>query len=227
MCGRFSQTWSYNDIRDYLLLNEGFDLEPSYNIAPSQDVAAVRLEEGRRRLISLHWGLIPFWANDRKISYRTLNARSETAHKSPAFRAAFRGRRCLIPASGFYEWDKKHGTKQPYFIYRTDEEPMTFAGLWEHWEDKEGKEIIESCTILTTEASEPVSSLHDRMPVILEPEDFDLWLNPEEHNITKLRNLMQPAAPGILSMHPVSKYINKAWNEGEKCIAPTEDDKPI
>lgn len=227
MCGRFSLTLSFKDLRDYFLLNEGFDPEARYNIAPSQDVAAVRLEQGERHLVSLHWGLIPFWADDRKIGYRTLNARSETAHKSPAFRAAFRGRRCLIPANGFYEWDKKHGTKQPYFIYRTDEKPMAFAGLWEHWEDKESKEIIESCTILTTEASDPVSRLHDRMPVILEPEEFDLWLDPGEHDIKKLRNLMQPTAPGILSMYPVSKYVNKAGNEGEKCIEPTEADKPI
>lgn len=220
MCGRFSQALSFKDLRDYFLLNEGFDPEPRYNIAPSQDVAAVRLEDGRRLLVSLRWGLIPFWADDPKIGYRTLNARSETAHKSPAFRAAFRGRRCLIPANGFYEWDKRHATKQPYFIYRTDEKPLALAGLWEHWEDKEGKEVIESCTILTTEASEPVAGLHDRMPVILEKEDFDLWLDPDEGRIEQLRALLHPAATGVLSMYPVSEYVNKAANQGEKCIEP-------
>jgi len=215
-------TFSSRDLHDYFHLDEAFAPDPRFNIAPSQDVAAVRQEEGRRRLVSLHWGLIPFWADDRKIGYRTLNARSETAHKSPAFRAAFHSRRCLIPADGFFEWDKKEGTKQPFFIHRTDERPMAFAGLWEHWEDKEGKEIIESCTILTTDASKPVASLHDRMPVILEPEDFDLWLDPQEQKIERLRDLLHPAAPGILSMYPVSRYVNKASNEGKECVEPIE-----
>jgi putative SOS response-associated peptidase YedK len=222
MCGRFSLTLSSEDLLEYFLLSEGYNLEPRYNIAPSQEITAVRLEEGQRRLVSLHWGLIPFWADDRKIGYRTINARSETAHKSPAFRAAFRSRRCLIPATGFFEWDKLQGSRQPFFIYRTDGKPMTFAGLWEHWEDKEGKEFIESCTILTTDAAEPVARLHDRMPVILEPGDFDLWLDPQEQNLEQLRNLMHPTEQGVLSMHPVSRYVNKAGNVGEKCLEPAE-----
>jgi putative SOS response-associated peptidase YedK len=225
MCGRFSLTLSSEDLREYFLLSEGYNLEPRYNIAPSQEITAVRLEEGQRRLVSLHWGLIPFWADDRKIGYRTINARSETAHKSPAFRAAFRSRRCLIPATGFFEWDKLQGSRQPFFIYRTDGKPMTFAGLWEHWEDKEGKEFIESCTILTTDAAEPVARLHDRMPVILEPGDFDLWLDPQEQNLEQLRNLMHPTEQGVLSMHPVSRYVNKAGNVGEKCLEPAEGSK--
>jgi putative SOS response-associated peptidase YedK len=225
MCGRFSLTLSSEDLLEYFLLSEGYNLEPRYNIAPSQEITAVRLEEGQRRLVSLHWGLIPFWADDRKIGYRTINARSETAHKSPAFRAAFRSRRCLIPATGFFEWDKLQGSRQPFFIYRTDGKPMTFAGLWEHWEDKEGKEFIESCTILTTDAAEPVARLHDRMPVILEPGDFDLWLDPQEQNLEQLRNLMHPTEQGVLSMHPVSRYVNKAGNEGEKCLEPAEGGK--
>jgi putative SOS response-associated peptidase YedK len=225
MCGRFSLTLSSEDLLEYFLLSEGYNLEPRYNIAPSQEITAVRLEEGQRRLVSLHWGLIPFWADDRKIGYRTINARSETAHKSPAFRAAFRSRRCLIPATGFFEWDKLQGSRQPFFIYRTDGKPMTFAGLWEHWEDKEGKEFIESCTILTTDAAEPVARLHDRMPVILEPGDFDLWLDPQEQNLEQLRNLMHPTEQGVLSMHPVSRYVNKAGNVGEKCLEPAEGSK--
>ncbi len=219
MCGRFSMTLSAKDLRDYFLLDEIFDPEPRYNIAPSTNVAAVRQEEGRRRLVSLHWGLIPFWADDRKISTRTFNARSETVHTKPAFRAAFRNRRCLIPADGFFEWDKKEGTRQPFFIHRTDEKALALAGLWEHWEDKQGAEVVESCTILTTEASDPVASLHDRMPVILEPEDFSLWLDPQEPQVERLRELLRPAAPGILSLYPVSKYVNKAGNEGKKCVA--------
>ena len=155
MCGRFSQTLSFQVLRDYFHLDGGFAPPPRYNIAPSQAIAAVRQEGDQRHLVTLHWGLIPFWAKDRKIGYKTLNARSETAHKTPSFRAAFRSRRCLIPASGFYEWDKKQGTKQPHFIHRADEQPLALAGLWNHWEDTEKGEMVESCTILTTAAAEP------------------------------------------------------------------------
>jgi putative SOS response-associated peptidase YedK len=220
MCGRFSLTYTDQDLLEYFQLARGLDLEPRYNIAPSQPVAAVRVDEGERRLVLLRWGLIPFWANDPKVGYKMINARAETAHKTPAFRAAFRGRRCLIPASGYYEWDKKGGSRQPYHILRADGQPMALAGLWEHWEGEEGKTVIESCTILTTAASEPVARLHDRMPVILEPEDFDRWLDPGEQRVERLRELLQPAAPGVLSMHPISPYVNKASNEGERCIEP-------
>jgi putative SOS response-associated peptidase YedK len=220
MCGRFSLTYTDQDLLEYFQLARGLDLEPRYNIAPSQPVAAVRVEEGERRLVLLRWGLIPFWANDPKVGYKMINARAETAHKTPAFRAAFRGRRCLIPASGYYEWDKKGGSRQPYHILRADGQPLALAGLWEHWEGKEGKTVIESCTILTTAASEPVARLHDRMPVILEPEDFYLWLDRGEQRVERLRELLEPAAPGVLNMVPVSPYVNKATNEGERCIEP-------
>ena len=220
MCGRFSLTYTDQDLLEYFQLARGLDLEPRYNIAPSQPVAAVRVEEGERRLVLLRWGLIPFWANDPKVGYKMINARAETAHKTPAFRAAFRGRRCLIPASGYYEWDKKGGSRQPYHILRADGQPMALAGLWEHWEGEEGKTVIESCTILTTAANEPVARLHDRMPVILGPEDFDLWLDPGEQRVERLRELLGPAAPGVLNMVPVSPYVNKATNEGERCIEP-------
>lgn len=224
MCGRYSLSLSSSDLSDYFhLVKAPPPLEPRYNIAPSQDVAVIREKEEERLLVMLHWGLIPFWANDTKIGYRTLNARSETAYKTPAFRAAFRSRRCLIPASGYFEWDKKDGTRQPYFIFRADGQPIAFAGLWEHWEEKEGKEVIDSCTILTTEASEPVANLHDRMPVILEPEDFDQWLDPHEQDVDHLRKLLRPAPPGILSMYPVSKYVNKATHEGQECVEPVEE----
>jgi putative SOS response-associated peptidase YedK len=223
MCGRFSQTLSFEILREYFNLDEGVAFPPRYNIAPSLDVNAVRQEEGQRRLVALHWGLIPFWAKDRKIGYKTLNARSETAHKTPSFRAAFRSRRCLIPASGFFEWEKIKGSKQPHFIYRVDEQPLALAGLWERWEDKEKGETVESCTILTTAASQPVAGLHDRMPVILEPEDFARWLDPKEQNVERLRQLLQPAAPGTLTHYPVSTYVNRADQEGPECIAPFKE----
>lgn len=220
MCGRFSLTFTSRDLGEYFHLKQDLPLIPRYNIAPSQYVAAIRREDGERILRELHWGLIPFWAKDRKIGYRTINARAETAHKSPSFREAFRSRRCLIPATGFYEWDKTGGSKQPYFIYPTNNKPMAFAGLWERWHDKEGEKVIESCTILTTAASTPVARLHNRMPVILKPENFDLWLDPEEHRVEPLRALLLPSAAEILAMYPVSRYVNKAANEGAQCLEP-------
>jgi len=215
-------TFSSKDLRAHFLLRECTVPEPRYNIAPPQDEVAIRVDEGQRRMVLLNWGLIPFWAKDRKIGYKTINARAETAHKTPSFRAAFRSRRCLIPASGYFEWDKKAATKQPYFIHRADDNPIAFAGLWEHWEDQGGNEVVESCTILTTNAAEPVAQLHDRMPVILEPEDFDLWLDTQEGHIERLQELLRPAAPGVLAMYPVSRYVNKAGNEGARCIEPVE-----
>jgi putative SOS response-associated peptidase YedK len=220
MCGRFSQTFSDRDLLEYFHLARSLSLEPRYNIAPSMEVAALREEEGGRRLVFLRWGLIPFWARDRKIGYRTLNARSETAHKTASFRAAFRSRRCLIPANGFYEWDKKGGTRQPWFIHRVDGRPLALAGLWERWQDPEGERVIESCTILTVSAAEPVARLHDRMPVILEPEGFDCWLDPAGQEVETLRGMLKPAATGVLSLYPVSPYVNKAGNEGAECIEP-------
>jgi len=223
MCGRFSQTFTWDDLLEFFhLVGSPLPIAPRYNVAPSQEVAAVRVAEGERRLVLLRWGLVPFWSRDPRIGYRMINARAETVHQAPAFRAAFRGRRCLIPAGGFYEWDKKGESRQPFYIRRADGQPLALAGLWERWEQKEGAEIIESCTILTTVAEGEVAKLHERMPVILEPEDFGLWLDPDEHGVERLRDLLQPAAPGVLNIFPVSTFVNKATNEGEKCIEPTE-----
>ena len=218
MCGRFTLILSPEDLAEYFGLAEVPSFGPRYNIAPSQEVAVVRVDEGKRRLVFLRWGLIPFWADDAKIGYKTINARAETVHKSPAFRAAFRNRRCVIPADSFYEWDHRAATRQPYRIARADGNPLAFAGLWEGWDEKDGKSVIESCTILTTESSEPVASLHDRMPVILKSSEFDLWLDPEEKGVDLLKPILYPIDPGTLTMYPVSTYVNKATNEGERCI---------
>lgn len=223
MCGRFTLTLSPDDLAEFFGLSKVQSFGPRYNIAPSQEVVAIRVEEGKRKLDLLRWGLIPFWAEDSKIGYRTINARAETVHKSPAFRAAFRGRRCIIAADSFYEWDHRAATRQPYRIARADGKPLAFAGLWEQWEEKEGKAVIESCTIVTTDASDPVIRLHDRMPVILEPSDFDLWLDPEEKGVDHLKQVLRPADPGTLTIYPVSTYVNKATNEGERCIEPIKE----
>lgn len=221
MCGRFTLTYSPEDLMAFFHLAEMPPFGPRYNIAPSQQILAIRMEDGKRRAATFHWGLIPSWAKDPKIGNRTINARAETVAKTPSFRAAFRKRRCLIPASGFFEWSKDEGAgkkeKQPFYIYRKDGHPMAFAGLWERWYDeKEGRDI-ESCSIITTNANELVGRLHDRMPVLLEPESFDLWLGSEE-GPEGVSLLLKPAAADVLAMHPVSRYVNKPQNVGKECI---------
>lgn len=218
MCGRYSLYLTYRDLLEIFGLDENGSFEPRFNIAPSQDIPAIRKDGNGRRLVLLHWGLIPFWAKDAKIAFRTINARSETVHKMPSFRTAFRQRRCLVPASGFFEWKREGKIKQPFHIRRRDGQAMAFAGLWEYWEDPKDKTVIESCSILTTRANEEISQIHDRMPVILEPEDLDLWLDPGEHRLDKLQPLLRPAEDGQLILEPVSSYVNNPRNEGEKCI---------
>ncbi len=223
MCGRYSLAVSFEELSQYFRLSdEDGNLEPHYNIAPSQNVPVVRLLNGKRALASLHWGLIPHWAKDLSIGNRLINARSETADQKPSFRSALRSRRCLIPASGFFEWKKDGKNKQPFYIFRKDGAPLALAGLWEHWQNQDGTQIIESCTILTTVANDLVARLHDRMPVILNPEDFDLWLDPAEHHTDKITPLLRPIDPSQLTMHSVSRYVNKPGNQGPECISPFE-----
>ncbi|NLC70343.1 MAG: SOS response-associated peptidase [Desulfuromonadaceae bacterium] len=220
MCGRYFLILTLDDLIEIFGVEKNGFLEPRYNIAPSQSVPAIRQEETGRRLVMLRWGLIPPWAKDTKIGYRTINARSETAATLPSFRSAFRQRRCLIPALGFFEWDKQSGSRQPYQIRRRDDRPMAFAGLWERWQNPQDQAVIESCTILTTKANEEVSRIHDRMPVILEPSGFSLWLDPDEHRPEKLQPLLRPVEDGQLALKPVSTYVNSPRNEGEKCLEP-------
>ena len=168
----------------------------------------------------LHWGLVPHWAKDKKIGYKMINARAETLAAKPSFRHPFYSQRCIIPASGFYEWKKGEKAKQPYYIFRRDRVPMALAGLWEHWENpaKPG-EVVESCAIITTESNDLVAQLHDRMPAILEREEIDAWFSPHQHS-KDLLALLRPAAEGVLDLYPVSGYVNKPVNEGEECIKP-------
>ena len=220
MCGRFANNISPDELLSYFGLDkQALLLEARYNIAPSQDVAVIRLQEGKRTLSFLRWGLVPHWAKDVKIGYKMINARAETLASKPSFRSAFRTRRCIIPASGFYEWKKSGASKQPYYIYRKDGAPMALAGLWEQWEDPEKPgEVVESCTIITTEANAQVAELHNRMPAMLEREDFGLWLDSEQQSPKDLLPLLRPAREGILVLRPVSGYVNKPGNEGEDAI---------
>lgn len=220
MCGRFALTASPKDIASIFDVPEVSDLPPRYNIAPSQDIAVIRQTDHRRRLDLLRWGLVPRWAKDLSIGFKTFNARVETAHEKPSFKAAFKARRCLVPASGFYEWDKVGQGRQPYYIRRSDGQPMAFAGLWESWTDPQGGEVVESCTILTTAANRTLAPIHDRMPVIVEPHDGRLWLNPGLYRVEDLASLFRPLADDVLELVPVSTFVNKAGHEGEACVAP-------
>jgi putative SOS response-associated peptidase YedK len=201
-------------------LEEVPDLEPRYNIAPTQKVAIIRLnpETLRRRLGLVKWGLIPFWAKDSTIGNRLINARAESAAEKPAFRSAFKSKRCLVPADGYYEWKKmKGGQKQPYLARNADGSPFAFAGLWERWQAPED-EVIESCTILTTDANDLTQPIHDRMPVILKPEDYDLWLDPQVKAPNLLKPLLQPYASEEMMVMPVNPKVNKATYDAPDCI---------
>ena len=194
------------------------ELKPRYNIAPTQQIAAIKLdpESGTRKLSLLRWGLIPSWADDPSIGNRMINARAETLAVKPAFRSAFKKGRCLIVADGFYEWKKTGSTKQPYFIRFKDDEPFAFAGLSEHWH--RGDQIIDSATIITTDANELMNGIHDRMPVILSPEDYDLWLEPEFHGQGKLLEMLKPYPAEEMTAYPVSTVVNNPRNEVKECV---------
>ena len=217
MCGRYTLTTPAERLAEQF----GFDgpsveLPPNYNVAPTQGVAAVIEEGGQRRLEVLRWGLIPPWADDPQIGSRMINARSETAPGKPSFRRAFRERRCLIPADGFYEWQRTNGAKQPYFIHMEGGGPFAFAGLWESW-SKGGEGEVRTCTILTTEANTLVGEIHDRMPVILAADAYDVWLDPASER-DELTALLAPYPEDGMEAYPVSRFVNSPQNNDPRCI---------
>ena len=224
MCGRFTLTDPNVDLAVQFNLPEIPDMQPRYNIAPTQPVAAVRAtrDGSARELVMLQWGLIPFWAKDPTIGARMINARSETAAEKPSFRAAFRRRRCLIVADGFYEWQKQNGAKQPFFIHLRDARPFAFAGLWEHWEGPDDS-IIESCTLLTCNPNDFLRTVHNRMPVILDPGDYDLWLDQQVQDPERLQPLLRPYPAREMEVYPVSRFVNKPANDSPQCIEPLPD----
>jgi putative SOS response-associated peptidase YedK len=209
-----------------LMLDEGvlydWDPPPRYNIAPTQQVATVRAraDAGRRELVPLKWGLIPSWAKDPKIATQCLNARGETVAEKPAFRSAFKRRRCLILADGYYEWTGPKGKKQPWRFRLRDNAPFAFAGLWECWQPQDG-DPVETCTIVTTEANELAVKYHDRMPVILHPADYSRWLDPENQRVEELIPLLAPYPAEPMIAEPVSTLVNSARNESPDCVRVT------
>ena len=221
MCGRFTLRIPASRLVEIFSLLDVPDFSARYNIAPTQMVASIRKVGPVRELTMQRWGLIPFWAKDKKIGNRMINARSETADTKPAFRAAFKKRRCLIPADGFYEWRKSADskTKTPYLIHMRNEEPFAFAGLWETWSAAE--ETVESCTILTTSPNEMMAEVHDRMPVILGEDDYDTWLDETTSKDT-LTQLLKPMSAAAMAMCTVSTFVNSPRNESPECVVCVE-----
>ena len=228
MCGRFTLKTPVEVLADFFGLEEMPDLTPRYNIAPTQPVVTVLVLTGDRQFRLMRWGLVPSWAKDLAIGNRMINARAETIAQKPSFRLAFAKRRCLIMADGFYEWPKKGADKTPYYITRQDGGPMAFAGLWERWDPPAGGEPVESCTIITTEANELIAPFHHRMPVILDPEHFDVWLDPGLDDPQALMALLQPYPAGEMTAHMVSTEVNRPSNDSPICIkpVPSREDPP-
>lgn len=221
MCGRFTLIAPGEAIAELFQLTDVPTLVPRYNIAPTQPIAAVRLSQSSaaRELTYFHWGLIPRWAKDPKIGSRMINARSETAAEKPSFRTAFKYRRCLVPADGFYEWQKINGRKQPVRIQMKDGNPFAIAGLWEHWISSDGSEI-ESCTLLTTEPNDLLRPVHNRMPVLVDPADFDMWLDVKNYPVPDAQRLLRPFSDEEMTFYPVSTHVNSPRNEDPLCIQP-------
>jgi putative SOS response-associated peptidase YedK len=218
MCGRFTLRTKREDLAKLFdaVIPE---IPPRYNIAPTQEVAAVRAAGAGRELVNLRWGLIPSWAKDQKIGYRLINARADGVADKPSFRSAFKSRRCLVAADGFYEWQKTATKqKQPYYITLRDGGPFAFAGLWERWHGGDGD--IQSCTIVTTDANELMRPLHDRMPVILDAKDYAMWLDPTPRPKEELLSLLKPFPSDAMQAVPVSTTVNNPKNQGPQCIAP-------
>jgi putative SOS response-associated peptidase YedK len=227
MCGRFSLSSSPEELARRFGLEETPVLAARFNVAPGQDVATVSVESGggRRALVPRRWGLIPSWARDPRIGNRLINARSESAAEKRAFRAAFERRRCLVPADGFYEWAGVGAARRPHHITAADGLPFGIAGLWEQWIGP-GGEVIDSCTLLTTAANACMERLHDRMPVILDPGQFEAWLDPRRREPTALQPLLRPY-PGAMTARPVSGWVNDTRHDDPACLEAGSEQLPL
>lgn len=221
MCGRFTLTVTPQALAEQFFVDSIPPLLPRYNIAPTQPVAVVRIRPGHvaRELALLQWGLIPSWAEDPAISSRLINARAESVAEKPAFRTAFMYRRCLIAADGFYEWKGKGRLRQPYYFRMKSGKLLAFAGLWEHWEGADGS-YIETCTIITTHANDLVQPIHERMPVIVRPEDYDFWLDAKMQKIERLEMILQPFPVEDWVVYPVSSRVNSPGDDEPEFIEP-------
>jgi putative SOS response-associated peptidase YedK len=226
MCGRFALTAPASTITEIFQVDVLPDVLPRYNVAPTTQVACVVEDDGTRQMQTFRWGLIPFWAKDKKIAYKTINARGETVASKPAFRAAFKRRRLLVLADGFYEWervDKK--TKIPHLIQLKGGTPFGMAGLWERWTDPETGEEVRSCSIVTTTGNDLMQDIHDRMPVILPERAWDLWLDPKVDDTALLQELLVPYPSELMEERRVSTRVNNVRNKGEDVQSPYDEEE--
>ena len=221
MCGRFTFTLDPDELQEAYDLSTAppKDLVPRYNIAPTQLVAVIA-NANQRKIELFKWGLIPGWAADPKIGNRMINARAETLAEKPSFRAALKKRRCLVLADGFYEWKKDGKSKTPMYIQLKGGKPFAFAGLWEVWRSSDKKETIKSCTIITTEPNALMGNIHDRMPVILPPKAYDLWLSPDEVPSDQVLRLLKPFPTSQMKAIEVSTLVNNPAFDSPECIVP-------
>jgi putative SOS response-associated peptidase YedK len=218
MCGRYGFVPGKNFDERFQVEHQQETLLPSYNVAPGATMPVV-VRNSPNRVELMKWGLIPFWAKDPKNSYKTINARAETVATSPVFREALKRRRCLVPASGFYEWQQTERGKLPYFIHLKDIELFAFAGLYDVWQDAEGNEL-RTYTIITTTPNELVQPIHNRMPVILHPDDEAMWIDPKMNDTAALRALLQPFPNALMEAYPVSRAVNTAAIDTPALIEP-------
>ena len=218
MCGRFFLASSPDSIADVFGASAP-DYEPRWNVAPTEEILCMRVMTGNRSMDKLRWGLIPQWVKDTRSGSRMINARSETAASKPSFRSAMKRRRCLIPADGFYEWKKEGGTKRAFCIAHRDRLPLAMAGIWEVWTGPE-RQIVETCCILTTQANAMMSSLHDRMPVLLTTDSFDCWPDHDHSSSEAIDQLCCPYGHNDLEAWEVSTRVNRPTNEGPDLVVP-------
>ena len=224
MCGRFTRKENFKQLAETLGLAHLPSLEPRYNIAPSQMIGCVRTNPSTRETeyVQLKWGLVPSWAKDSGIGHSLINARAETVADKPSFRKAFKQQRCVILADGFYEWKREGKSKQPYYIHLKDNRPFVFAGLWDHWEKGEGAPI-NSCTLITTGPNAVMEPIYHRMPVILNPGDYSLWLDLAVQDSTRLSPLLQPYPSEDMEAFPISPLVNNPRNDTRLCVQPFQN----
>jgi putative SOS response-associated peptidase YedK len=220
MCGRFAFYSPHEAVARLFAVPGAPAIEPRYNIAPTQYVAVVRETGAPREVAMLYWGLVPGWAKEKSIGARMINARAETLAEKPSFRSAYRRRRCLVLADGYYEWQRSGAVKQPYFISFRDDRPFGMAGLWERWRDPGSGDALESCCIVTTTPAASLAHVHDRMPVILPGAAYDEWLDPDNGSTGELQRLLLPCEDPGLEAHAVSRRVNDARNQGPGLIEP-------
>lgn len=222
MCGRFSLDALPNTLARHFDLDAVPTLPARYNIAPSQDIAVVRQGAGGRECALLRWGLVPAWSKEPKTKYSTINARAETVAEKPAYRDAFRHRRCLIPATGFYEWQQRDDEKIPHYIHLRDGGLFAFAGLWEHWQH--GDHSLDSCTLIVTGANRLMAPIHARMPVILSPAQYAAWLDPDNTDRARLLAMLTPYTASPMEAWPVSRLVNNPRHDSAHCLERVTDD---